>query len=109
MAALKRWRQLGGGQFFKFSEPGQTLEGVWRGTQPGKFGENGAVEVDGVLQLFSLNAALKDLIRVAPGSEVRIEYKGKQMAKNGNEFKAFQVFVEEDGTVLDEDDGSVPF
>lgn len=113
MSSLKRFRQLGGGTFFKFDTPNQVLEGVWRGTQAGRYGDNGVVEVDGVPQMFTINAALKDLIRVKPGTEVRITYLGRKEAKNGNQFKAFRVEVEEDAVIEreepGEDDDSVPF
>lgn len=97
MTSAKRWKQLSGGTFFKFSTPGDSLEGIWHGTQDGKFGENGVVEVvgDPTPKIFSLNAALKDLVRVPKGTEVRITYTGKQMSKGGNEFKAFDVLVED--------------
>lgn len=104
MTSQKRWKQLSGGQFFKFEAVGDSLEGIWRGTQTGKFGDNGAVESEGgVVHLFSLSAALKDLLRVKEGTEVRIEYLGKKMSKGGNEFKAFQVFVEDAAAIEDEE------
>lgn len=107
MSSLKRYRQLGGGEFYKFSEQGQALEGIWRGTQTGKFGENGVIETpDGQRHMFSLNTALKDLVGVQPGVGVKVVYLGKQTAKNGNEFKAYQVFVEEDAQV---DSDEAPF
>lgn len=101
----KRWRQLGGGSFFKFEDPGQVLEGIWRGTKAGRYGDNGVVEVFGDNKMFTLNTALKDLMRVKPGCDVRIEYLGKQTAKNGNEFKAFSVQVAEDAVVEEEEHG----
>ena len=97
----KRWRQLGGGTFFKFEDVGQVLEGIWRGTKAGKYGDNGIVDVFGENQMFTLNAALRDLVTVKPGCEVRIEYLGKKMAKNGNEFKAFTVQVSEDAEITE--------
>lgn len=109
MTNEKRWRQLGGGSFFKFEDVGQVLEGIWRGTKSGKFGDNGVVEVHGENMMFSLNAALKDLIDVKPGCEVKIEYIGKRMAKNGNEFKAYHVSVAEDAEVSESDDPHTPF
>lgn len=109
MSSEKRWRQLGGGSFFKFEDKGQILEGIWRGTRAGKYGDNGVVEVFGENKMFTLNTALKDLMRVKPGCEVRIEYLGKQTAKNGNEFKAFSVQVAEDAEVDDADGETVPF
>lgn len=107
MGNAKRWKQLSGGTFFKFDAEGVCLEGIWQGTQSGKFGDNGVVEVDGVPQLFTMNTALKDLLRVKPGTEVRITYLGKQMSKGGNEFKAYQIFVEDGAAIADDDD--VPF
>jgi len=109
MGSLKKWRQLSGGSFYKFEEVGQVLEGTWQGTQTGKFGDNGTVEVFGKLMVFSLNAGLKDLLRVKAGTEIRLEYLGKQRAKNGNEFKAYKVEVAEDAEVADPDDPNVPF
>lgn len=113
MTSTKRWTRLSGGgngnfEFYKFATKGQTLEGIWRGTRVGKYGDNGVIEVNGVEQVFTLNTALKDLVRVAAGSEVRVEYLGKVTAKNGNEFKAFQIFVTDDAHIADPD-GDVPF
>lgn len=109
MSNEKRWRQLGGGSFYKFEDVGQVLEGIWQGTRVGKFGDNGVVEVQGDTKMFSLNAALKDLMRVKPGCEVRIEYMGKQMSKGGNEFKAYTVQVAEDAEVAEPEDREPPF
>ena len=108
MSNLKRWKQLSGGSFFKFEKEGDRLEGVWRGTQAGKFGDNGIVEADGDAKLFTMNTALKDLLRVAPGTEVQITYTGKRTSKGGNEFKAFQILVE-DGAMVAEPDNDEPF
>jgi len=110
MSSQKRWKQLSGGQFFKFQSPGDSLEGIWRGTQTGKFGDNGVVEANGATHLFSMNTALKDLLRVKPGTEIRIEYLGKQTSKAGNEFKAYSVFVEDGATTEQSDtEDDVPF
>ena len=109
MANEKRWRQLSGGTFYKFEETGQVLEGIWLGTKSGKFGDNGMVEVLGEVKLFSLNTALKDLMRVKPGAEVRIEYMGKQTSKGGNEFKAYTVLVADGAEVADPDEDGTPF
>src|SRR5215471_9058861 len=109
MSNLKRWRTLGGGEFHKW-EKGESLEGTWQGTAPGKFGENGVLLVDGRLIRFSLSTALKDLIAVAKGTEVCITFLGKQIAKNGNSFNAFQIQVPEDyEPTADEADSDVPF
>lgn len=107
MGALKRYRSLGGGDdFFKF-EPGMTLEGIWRGTKRGKYGENGIIETpDGILHVFTLSAMLKDLIKVPDGTGVKVTHVGMRQSKAGNTYHAFQILVEESG---DGDDADVPF
>ena len=108
----KRWKQLSGGTFFKFEAPNDKLEGTWQGTETGKFGDNGVVETaDGERHLFTMNTALKDLLRVTPGTAVQITYIGKRTAKgSGNEFKAFTILVEDGAKVGAEvDDQDVPF
>lgn len=109
MTSGKRWKQLSGGTFFKFETEGDCLEGVWQGTQDGKFGDNGIVEVKGDRKLFTMNTALKDLMRVAPGTDVQITYVGKKLSKAGNEFKAFQILVEDGAMVTDREDEDAPF
>ena len=100
MGALKRYRSLGGSgdEFFKFSEDNPMLEGIWRGTQQGKFGDNGVVETpDGVRHLFTLSAMLKDLLKVPEGTGVKISWLGRRLSKAGNSYHAFQIMVEDDG------------
>src|SRR5262249_40584182 len=36
MSSLKRWVQVGQGQFIKWTEKGQQLEGIWRGQKDGQ-------------------------------------------------------------------------
>jgi hypothetical protein len=60
MSSLKRWRQVGQGQFHKWETPGQELEGTWRGMHDGRFGALGTLEaVEGRLT-FPLPVALRD-------------------------------------------------
>jgi hypothetical protein len=44
MSSLKRWRQVGQGQFQKWETPGQELEGTWQGMHEGRFGALGTLE-----------------------------------------------------------------
>ena len=91
MSSLKRWRQIGQGQFHKWESLGDELEGVWQGTQEGRFGPLGTVETVAGLVTFPLHAALlARLTGVAVGTEVRIRYTGPQTSRL---FKAFEVFV----------------
>ena len=99
MSSLKRWRQVGQGQFHKWEAPGEELEGTWRGTHDGRFGLLGTLEAADGLFTFPLPTALRDrLQRVRPGTEVLIRYTGLQTSKTGRLFKGFEVFVAGDET-----------
>ena len=58
MASLKRWRQIGQGQFHKWETPGDELEGVWQGTHDGRYGPLGTLETPAGLVTFPLHTAL---------------------------------------------------
>ena len=99
MSSLKRWRQVGQGQFHKWETPGEELEGMWRGAHDGRFGLLGTLETVGGLVTFPLPAALLDRVqRVRAGAEVLIRYTGLQTSKAGRLFKGFEVFVAGDET-----------
>lgn len=110
MGALKRYRSLGGGdEITKFTEVGQSLEGIWRGTKRGKY-ENGIIETpDGIRHLFSLSTMLRDLLKVPEGQGVKITYLGKRISKAGNEYGAYQILVEDDAEPDSSEDDRVPF
>src|SRR5437870_3273575 len=94
MGSLKRWRQIGQGQFHKWEAPGDELEGAWQGTHEGRFGPLGTVETVAGLVTFPLHAALlARLTGVAAGTDVRIRYTGPQTSRAGRLFKGFEVFV----------------
>ena len=94
MGSLKRWRQIGQGQFHKWEALGDELEGTWQGTQEGRFGPLGTVVTAAGLMTFPLHAALlARLAGVAVGTEVRIRYTGPQTSRAGRLFKGFEVFV----------------
>jgi hypothetical protein len=80
MTSLKRWRQVGQGQFQKWEASGQELEGLWRFT-------------------FPLPVALRERLgQVRPGLLVLVRYTGLQTSNAGRTFKGFEVFVaEQDG------------
>src|SRR2546428_5782848 len=44
MASLKKWRQIGQGQFHKWETPGDELEGMWQGPNDGPTGPPGTGE-----------------------------------------------------------------
>ena len=102
MASLKRWRQLGQGQFHKWETPGEEIEGMWRGPHEGRFGPLGTVETPHGPVVFPLHAALVDRLKlVREGAAVLIRYTGTQTSKAGRVFKGFEVFVASDDAVIE--------
>ena len=102
MSSLKRWRQIGQGQFHKWETPGEEFEGTWRGMHDGRFGLLGTLETSEGLVTFPLHAALLERLKlVREGAEVLIRYTGKQTSKAGRVFKAFEVFVAGDDALVD--------
>jgi len=94
MSSLKRWRQVGQGEFHKWETPGEELEGTWQGPRDGRFGPLGTLETPEGRITFPLHAALlKRLQQVRPGAEVLIRYTGRQTSRAGRLFKAFEVYV----------------
>src|SRR5215813_10880624 len=102
MTSLKRWRQIGQGQFHKWETPGEEFEGTWRGMHDGRFGPLGTLEIPEGLVTFPLHAALLERLKIVrEGAEVLIRYTGKQTSKAGRVFKAFEVFVAGDDALVD--------
>ncbi len=96
MSSLKRWRQVGQGQFQKWETPGQELEGTWQGIHEGRFGPLGALETGEGRLTFPLPVALRDrLAQVRLGALVLVRYTGLQTSNAGRTFKGFEVFVAE--------------
>ncbi len=97
---MRKWRKLGGGggEIMKWTEEGQTLEGVWCGKRDGKFGALGDVETpEGQRVTFPVLTVLADrLSKVKEGELIQIVYQGEQVSAKGNKFKAFEVCVAED-------------
>ena len=92
MTSLKRWRQIGQGQFHKWETAGEEFEGTWRGMHDGRFGPLGTLETLEGLVTFPLHAALLERLKlVREGAEILIRYTGKQTSKAGRVFKAFEV------------------
>jgi hypothetical protein len=101
MSSLRRWRQVGQGQFHKWEIPGEELEGTWQGQHDGQFGPLGTLDTADGRITFPLHAALLErLSRVRQGAEVLVRYTGKQTAKSGRVFKGFDVFVADGDTLL---------
>jgi hypothetical protein len=110
MSSLRRWRQVGQGQFQKWETPGQEVEGTWQGQHEGLFGPLGTLETAEGRITFPLHAALLARLKlVRDGAEVLIRYTGKQTSKAGRIFKAFEVYVAGEGALIrPADDGSSP-
>src|SRR3990167_8623960 len=104
MSNYRRIRVTGGGNLRKWTEMGQTIEGHWRGTRPGKFGDLGMIDTDHEGRVtFPIHTALVNkLARIREGASIAIVYKGKVKAgKSGNEYKDFDVMVEREEDLLD--------
>jgi hypothetical protein len=94
MSSLKRWRQIGQGQFHKWETLGDELEGAWQGSHVGRYGPLGTVETSAGFLTFPLHTALvQRLQHVRIGADVLIRYTGPQTSKAGRLFKGFEVFV----------------
>ena len=94
MSSLKRWRQIGQGQFHKWETLGDELEGAWQGSHEGRYGPLGTLATAAGLLTFPLHAALvQRLQHVRVGADVLIRYTGPQTSKAGRLFKGFEVFV----------------
>ena len=94
--ADKRWHSVGSsGNFIKWTEKGQKVEGIWEGTTPGKFSDLGIVkQPDGTKVTFPMHTVLSDRFkRIREGAEIHIEYLGKEESKVGRTFKNFDVGV----------------
>ena len=114
----RRWHPVGSsGNFKKWTENGQKVEGLWEGSTPGKFGDLGIVKLpDGSKVTFPLHTVLADrLRRIREGAEILIEYLGKEKNKSGVEFKNFEVMVANPADIVSEaaeaagDEKEVPF
>lgn len=114
MSSLKRWVQVGQGQFIKWTEKGQQLEGIWRGQKDGQYGALGMMDTNDGRMSFPLHTALLQRVEaIKQGAEIKIVYNGKHRTKDGlKEFKAFDVFVADVEAIEDpaaKPDDDVPF
>ena len=101
MSSLRRWRQVGQGQFRKWETPGTALDGRWEGRQEGQFGPLGTLETADGRVTFPLPTALRErLTQVRCGADVLIRYRGLELTKAGRTFKAFEVFVSDPDAVI---------
>ena len=80
--------------FFKWNDPGDSIEGVWKGETDGKYGPLGLVEdeLDGQIKSFPLHTVLiGKMEEVEVGSFVKIEYLGLSEGRRGSQYKNFEV------------------
>lgn len=115
MSSLRRWVEVGQGEFRKWTEKGQELEGTWLGQHEGKFGPLGALQTEQGKITFPLHMALLQRVEgLAEGTYIQIVYTGMHMSKGGKEFKGFIVRKAEGmdpkpSTHIDEASDEVPF
>lgn len=101
----KKWKQASGGTFHKWDTPGTFIEGVYRGTHAGKFGDVGTLDTPSGPIMFGIKAALVFMLRPnLIGQEIRLVYNGPKVNQNtGKEFKDFTLFVADNGDNADPD------
>lgn len=113
MSNLKRWVQVGQGEFHKWTEKGDELEGIWRGQKDGQYGPLGMLDTAEGRVSFPLHTALLQRVEgIKEGAEIKIIYNGKQKTKDGKkEFKHFDVYVAGplDEALAEPPDDDVPF
>lgn len=112
------WTEVSGGEYVKWETPGQVVEGIWRGTSPGKPAPDGKPTMLGTIETpagrvrFSATTVLKDRLElIHEGYAVRLTYTGTQKSKGGMSFKAFKVEVEDEAAVIKralEDGAGIP-
>ena len=101
------YREIGGGGFHAWTEEGDILEGIWRGTSYGAKYDNriGKIEIAAEKEgenpketAFSYTAVLAQKLDSVPvGSKIKIKYVGKDKTKDGTSFKQFRVLADTDG------------
>ena len=83
-------------KFIKWVNEGDSTEGIFKGTMPGKYGTLGLIEQDDSLEMvaFPLHTVLENKLKdISEGTSVRIEYLGKVTGKSGREYKDFDVYT----------------
>jgi hypothetical protein len=75
MSSLKRWRAIGGGgDFHKWTTPGEALEGIWRGLHDGQYGPVGTLETPEGLVRFAVTTALVERLQAIPeGTGLKVQ------------------------------------
>lgn len=94
-----KWQKVSSsGNFFKFEQPGDTIEGVYLSQNAGQFGPVASIRLaDGSTAAFPIQTALRlewEKNNIQPGTEIKVVYLGKQKNnKTGREFKAFDLYL----------------
>ena len=101
------YKKFNTGNFFKFTDPGDTLEGRWKGMTEGRYGMLGQLLTDDGKVAFPINKALEDLSVLEDGTLIKIVYTGADKLDNGQTFKKFDLFVDDEKDETSQDE--VPF
>jgi len=106
---MTQYKEVGGtdGKFFKFTDPGTELEGIWHGTKEGSKGPLGIIEdVNGVEQVFGISKVLSDKVALfKEGDKVKIIFVTNEKSKSsGMVYKVFRTYIAE-GDVFDREPG----
>ena len=102
MTSLKRWRQIGQGQFHKWETPGEEFEGTWRGMHDGRFGPLGTLETPEGLVTFPLHAALIERLKLVREGADPVGGTPEQFARfTQQEFEKLRTVVRESGATVE--------
>jgi hypothetical protein len=82
---------------YKFTAPGQSVEGIYQGQRQGKAGY-APLLIIGETAISAKKQLLDDFASIPVGALVRVTFKGKVNTTGGKTFNTFDVEVDEEGT-----------
>lgn len=96
MSNIKRWKKRSSGEYMRWEEVGQQLEGIYLGMQEGtQSGFLGKVQTEqGLTVVFSVPSGLKNQLEgVKEGRLIQIHYRGYKLnQRTKREYKSFDLY-----------------
>jgi hypothetical protein len=81
---------------FKFSEPGDCIEGLWKGIEEGTDYDYGIIKTEDATVKFAMSTTLKDLVNLPKNIYVSITYLGTVTTRSKRDVKTFRVMIDAD-------------
>jgi hypothetical protein len=85
-----------GTALFQFIEPGDTIEGTWKGVEEGVDFDFGVIQTEEGPIKFALGAGLKDLRRLPVGVYVTVTFVSVAKTRSNHEVKNYDILVDAD-------------